>query len=58
MNTGIDYCIANAVTNFELTEFFSLFWNEPGSRRSIYKNYEIVVFALFSALVEVLGITI
>ena len=39
-------------------EFIRLFWNEPGLRRSIDKIYEIVVYALFSALVECLKVKV
>lgn len=58
MSTGNNYCISHNKSNFKLDEFLALFWNEPGLRRSIDKIYEIVVFALFSALVEVLEVTI
>jgi type II restriction enzyme len=35
-----------------------MFWNEPGLRRSIDKIYEIVVYSLFSALVEALEVSV
>ncbi len=58
MSTGNEYCSSHDKSNFKLDEFLALFWNEPGLRRSIDKIYEIVVFALFSALVEILEVTI
>lgn len=58
MSTGLDYCLVHDKTNFKLDEFLALFWNEPGLRRSIDKIYEIVVYSLFSALVEVLEVTV
>lgn len=58
MSTGNNYCNSHDKSNFKLDEFLALFWNEPGLRRSIDKIYEIVVFALFSALVETLEISI
>ena len=58
MSTGNDYCSSHDKTNFKLDEFLALFWNEPGLRRSIDKIYEIIVFALFSALVEALEVTV
>jgi hypothetical protein len=58
VNTGVSYCFRNDRLAFDLQEFFNLFWNEPGLRRSIDKIYEIVVYALFSALVEVLEVTV
>lgn len=44
--------------SFQLSEFLNLFWLEPGLKRSIDKIYEIVVYALFDALVSELGITV
>jgi type II restriction enzyme len=38
------------IRNFDLREFLDRFRNEPGIRRSIDKAYEIVVYALFNAL--------
>lgn len=58
MSTGNEYCSSHNKSNFKLEEFLALFWNEPGLRRSIDKIYEIVVFAVFSALVEVLEVTV
>ena len=58
MSTGNEYCSSHARTDFKLDEFLALFWNEPGLRRSIDKIYEIIVFALFSALVEALEVTV
>lgn len=58
MSTGLDYCQQNTKHDFKLSELLSLFWNEPGLRRSIDKIYEIVVYSLFSALVEALEISV
>ncbi len=58
MNAGLDYCRNNDFTRFQLSEFLFLFRNEPGLKRSIDKIYEIVVYALFSTLVEALEVTI
>ena len=58
MSTGLDYCITHDKSNFELNEFLALFWRESGLRRSIDKIYEIIVYALFSALVEALEVSI
>lgn len=58
MSTGIDYCLNHNISNFDITEFLGLFWHEPGLRRSIDKIYEIVVYSLFSALVEVLDVCV
>ncbi len=58
MSTGLDYCLTHDKSNFNLNEFLAMFWNEPGLRRSIDKIYEIVVYSLFSALVEALEVSV
>jgi type II restriction enzyme len=58
MSTGLEYCVLNNEKTFKLQDFLELFWHEPGLRRSIDKIYEIVVYSLFSALVEAIGVTI
>ncbi|WP_072622744.1 HaeII family restriction endonuclease [Spirulina major] len=58
MSTGVDYCVNHNISNFDVAEFLGLFWHEPGLRRSIDKIYEIVVYSLFSALVEVLDVCV
>ncbi len=58
MSSGLAYCNTHDKTNFQLNEFLDLFWREPGLRRSIDKIYEIVVYALFFALVEALEVSV
>lgn len=58
MSTGLSYCSTHDKTTFNLNEFLAMFWNEPGLRRSIDKIYEIVVYSLFSALVEALEVSV
>ncbi|WP_321309492.1 HaeII family restriction endonuclease [Marinifilum fragile] len=58
MSTALSYCRDNNKDSFQLDKFLNLFWDEPGLRRSIDKIYEIIVFALFSTLVEKLEVTI
>ncbi len=58
MATGLDYALTRDKDIFQLDEFLSMFWNEPGLRRSIDKVYEIVVYSLFSALVETLEVSV
>lgn len=55
LSIGLDYCITHNKYNFSLNDFISIFWSEPGLRRSIDKVFEIVVYSLFSMLVEALG---
>ena len=58
MSTANNYCASHDKSNFKLNEFIDLFWKEPGLRRSIDKIYEMIVYALFSALVEALEVSI
>ncbi len=58
MSTALQYCLSHNRNDFRLDEFIALFWNRPGLRRSIDKIYEIVVYALFSSLVECLNIKV
>ncbi len=58
MSTGLEYCVQHNEETFTLQGFLDLFWHEPGLKRSIDKVYEIVVYSLFSALVEAIGVTI
>lgn len=58
MTTGLIYCISHDKSNFKLEEFLAMFWAEPGLRRSIDKIYEVVVYSLFTTLVEALEVSI
>jgi hypothetical protein len=58
MSNGLIYCSEHDTHTFQLEEFIDLFWKEPGLKRSIDKIYEIVVYSLFSALLEALDVTI
>ncbi len=58
MSSGLSYCSTHDRTTFQLSEFLDLFWREPGLRRSIDKIYEIVVYALFTAQVEALEVSV
>lgn len=44
--------------NFSVKKFIDGFWNEPGLKRSLDKVYEIVVYALFSTLVEAMDLQV
>ncbi len=58
VSNGFKYCKTHNKQTFVLTDFIDIFQNEPGLRRSIDKVYEIVVFALFSSLIECLDVHI
>lgn len=56
--SALDYCTGNTKESFSVKQFIDTFWNEPGLKRSLDKIYEIVVFALFSAIIEELELTV
>lgn len=58
MSTALNYSRLSKKETFELLEFIGLFWNEPGLKRSLDKIYEIIVYSLFSVIVEELDIQI
>jgi len=58
MSAGLSYCAIHDKNSFKLDKFLALFWHEAGLRRSIDKIYEIVVYALFSTLVEILEVSV
>ncbi len=58
MASALNYCTERNAGDFQLREFLDLFWNEPGLKRSLDKIYEIVVFSLFSTLIEEIEVMI
>jgi type II restriction enzyme len=54
----LNYCLSSTPQSFKLESFINSFWQEPGLKRSIDKVYEIVVYALFSTLVEALELKV
>lgn len=56
--SALSYCRDSDKSNFSVINFINSFWNEPGLKRSLDKIYEIVVYALFSALVESLNLKV
>lgn len=58
MASGLWYCRTHSKVDFQVIDFINLFWNEPGLRRSVDKIYEIIVYALFSAIVDCLRVRI
>lgn len=55
---ALEYCLASTPKTFYVKEFIDSFWNEPGLKRSLDKVYEIVVYSLFSTLVESLNLKV
>lgn len=58
MSTALNYSRDATKETFNLSEFIDLFWQEPGLRRSIDKIFEIVVYSLFSSIVDELDVQI
>ena len=58
LSGALDYTNTHDKSNFKFSEFIDAFWQEAGLRRSIDKIYEIVVYALFSAIIESLDLKI
>lgn len=58
MSTALNYARQSNKETFKLEEFIDLFWREPGLKRSLDKIYEIIVYSLFSVIVEELDIQI
>ena len=58
LSVALRYCLNANPSNFNIKTFIDSFWNEPGLRRSIDKVYEIIVYALFSTLIEAMNLQI
>lgn len=52
------YCYESTKETFNVKHFINSFWDEPGLKRSLDKIYEIIVYALFSTLVEALNLKV
>ncbi|MCM1578265.1 MAG: HaeII family restriction endonuclease [Ruminococcus sp.] len=52
------YCLDATKETFDVKQFINSFWNEPGLKRSLDKIYEIIVYALFSTLVEAINLKV
>lgn len=55
---ALDYCLNAKPQSFYVKNFIDSFWNETGLKRSIDKIYEIIVYALFSTLVDALKLKV
>ncbi len=58
LSNALSYCLDASVETFEVKKFIDSFWNEPGLKRSLDKIYEIIVYALFSTLVEAMNLEV
>lgn len=58
LSAALSYCFSSTKDSFDVKTFIESFWNEPGLRRSIDKIYEIIVYSLFSTLVDALNLKV
>lgn len=58
LHTALDYCLNADKNSFDVKKFIDSFWAESGLKRSIDKVYEIIVYSLFSTLVEALNLKV
>ncbi len=58
LSNALEYCMTATGNSFKVEKLINLFWDEPGLRRSIDKVYEIIVYSLFSTLVDVLNLKV
>ena len=58
LSNALDYCLNSSKESFYVKKFIDSFWNEAGLKRSLDKVYEIIVYALFSTLVEALNLKV
>lgn len=56
LNQALRYCTDTAADKFDVEHLINSFWNDPGLKRSIDKVYEIIVYALFSTLVDAMDL--
>jgi type II restriction enzyme len=58
LNRALEYVLQCSYSSFDVRKFVMNFWKEPGLKKSIDKIYEILVYALFTVLVDELGVTV
>lgn len=58
LSNALDYCLNATKQSFYVKDFIDSFWDEAGLKRSLDKVYEIIVYALFSTLVDALNLEV
>ena len=58
LDSALNYCNSITYKDFHLVNFVDKFEKTSGLKRSIDKIYEIVVYSLFSSILEVMGVEI
>lgn len=58
LSIALDKCLSSTRLTFNIKEFIDMFWSEAGLKRSIDKVYEIIVYSLFSTLIDSLELKV
>lgn len=58
LKLALGYCLDATPQSFQIQQFIDSFWKESGLKRSLDKVYEIIVYALFSTLVEAMKLEV
>ncbi len=58
LSNALTYWLDANPDSFDVKKFIDSFWNEPGLKRSLDKIYEIIVYALFSTLVDAMNLEV
>lgn len=58
LSKALNLCKVATKNNFYVKGFIDAFWNEPGLKRSLDKVYEVIVYSLFSTLVDSLDLQV
>lgn len=58
LSSALDYCSEAKPTEFDVKKLINSFWNEQGLKRSLDKIYEIIVYALFTTLVDAMNLQV
>ncbi len=58
LSEALDICNKSTAESFDVKTFINAFWQEPGLKRSLDKVYEVIVFSLFSTIVESLNLQV
>ena len=58
LRQALEYCRTVSARKFDVKRFIDSFSYEPGLKRSLDKVYEIIVYALFSALAEAVNLQV
>ena len=58
LSEALALCVNSTKDSFNVQAFLSAFWSESGLKRSLDKVFEIVVYSLFSTLVDTLRLQV